>query len=139
MTTFAAHPAQRFAITRSVPLWLGPYETAPGTARASVRAQVTEWGRADLADDAELITSELVTNAAIASARDISPVAVRLAMVPGFLVIEVLDQAPGVPALREADWAAESGRGLQLVASLASHWGWTPQGGGKVTWAMMAA
>jgi anti-sigma regulatory factor (Ser/Thr protein kinase) len=104
-----------------------------------VRAQVTEWGRADLADDAELIVSELVTNAAIASARDISPVAVRLIMIPGALVIEVLDQAPGVPVLREADCAAESGRGLQLVASVAADWGWKPQGSGKVTWAMIAA
>jgi anti-sigma regulatory factor (Ser/Thr protein kinase) len=139
MTRSAAHPGHLSEITRSVPIWLGPYPTAPGTARASVRAQISEWGRADLADDAELIVSELVTNAAIASARDISPVAVRLVMVSGFLVIEVLDQAPGVPVLRPADYAAETGRGLHLVASLAAHWGWRPQGSGKLVWAMIAS
>ena len=44
-----------------------------------------------------------------------------------------------MPALREADSAAESGRGLQLVSSLSSEWGWWPQGLGKVTWAMILA
>ncbi len=107
----------------------------PGTARASARAQLSAWGRPDLAGDVEAVVSELVTNAVRASESAGFPVGLRLILTTRSVFIEVLDYAPGVPSPREADAGAESGRGLHLVAALAADWGWMPASGGKITWA----
>lgn len=53
------------------------------------------------------------------------------------LTIEVWDQAPGVPVLRDADWSAETGRGLAIVDNLTDGaWGCQPAIGqsGKCVW-----
>jgi hypothetical protein len=58
------------------------------------------------------------------------------------LLIEVWDQAPGIPEPRNPDIDAESGRGLLLVDQLTgSRWGWRPvtDGPGKCVWAELAA
>lgn len=62
---------------------------------------------------------------------------------PGALVIEVSDQHParpinGAPAARSSD-APEYGRGLQLVARLATAWGVTYRSGTKTVWARLPA
>lgn len=124
---------------RSAPLWLGAYDSSPRTARASARAWLSQWGRSDLADDTETVVAELVANAVRASERAGTPVALRLIMAPGSVVVEVFDNAPGMPALREADHVAESGRGLHLVAAISARWGWSPARSGKVVWAVLAA
>jgi anti-sigma regulatory factor (Ser/Thr protein kinase) len=49
--------------------------------------------------------------------------------------VEVTDRSgPGVPELRPADRGAEGGRGLRLVAVLATRWGWRRRGGRTVIW-----
>src|ERR1700733_12376199 len=50
-------------------LELGAQPTAPGVARGHVRAVAHEWGLAGLADTAELLVSEICTNAVQASQR----------------------------------------------------------------------
>jgi anti-sigma regulatory factor (Ser/Thr protein kinase) len=50
-------------------LVLAALPTAPSVARGHVRAVVCEWGLGELADTAELLVSELVTNAVQASAK----------------------------------------------------------------------
>lgn len=111
-------------------LEMGPSASAPACARRHVTSVLSEWALAsDLVSDAELITSELVSNGARASAAlDVpSPVGLRLLGSAQRLVIEVWDCGPGVPARRSAldDEAAfaESGRGLQLVENRANQWG----------------
>ena len=53
----------------------------------------------------------------------------------GMIRVEVTDRAgPGAPQLRPASGEAEGGRGLQLVAGLATRWGWRRRGGKIVTW-----
>ena len=49
-----------------------------------------------------------------------------------FARVDVQDASPVVAVPREAD--ADGGRGLQLVAGLASRWGSNRVDGGKVTW-----
>lgn len=137
MTT--ARPAQTRVLARSAPITLGPYDSSPGTARVSARAQLQAWGRGRLADDADLIVSELVTNAVKASEAAGSPVAVRLVLTNASVVVQVLDCAPGLPVRYEPGAEAECGRGLQLVAALSSDWGWTQTQAGKVVWAELAA
>ncbi|HTY96256.1 MAG TPA: ATP-binding protein, partial [Solirubrobacteraceae bacterium] len=117
----------------TAPVTLAPLDTAPRTARASVTAQLSAWGRGDLADDAGLIVSELMTNAVVASEAGETPVAVRLLLTPASVVVEVYDRAPGFPLLAAAGAEAEAGRGLQIVASVATRWGWTPTTTGKCT------
>jgi len=126
-------------LARSAPLWLGAYDSSPRTARASARAWLSQWGRADLSDDTESVVAELVANAVRASERHATPVALRLVLAAASVVVEVFDTAPGLPAPREAHHAAESGRGLHLVAALSRDWGWTPARGGKVVWAQVPA
>jgi hypothetical protein len=84
-------------------LSLGPLDTAPGCARGHARLVLREWGAAQLADDAALAVSELVTNAIRVSRRCGTPVRLRLLHDPGQLIIEVWDQDPAPPRPATAD------------------------------------
>ncbi|MFI9276127.1 ATP-binding protein [Kitasatospora sp. NPDC052896] len=56
------------------------------------------------------------------------------------LVCAVSDPSSDGPVTREADFVAESGRGLHLVDSFSHSWGWHPlAGAGKVVWALFEA
>jgi hypothetical protein len=81
------------------------------TARQAVRDAVRAWGLDHLLDDAELVVSELVTNA-VAHAGP--PIVLRLARAGAVLTIEVSDGSPEPP--READ---HGGFGGLVVTSLA--------------------
>ncbi|MFJ3924790.1 ATP-binding protein [Streptomyces sp. NPDC090022] len=125
--------------------WLIPRSgRAPGRARALVRGQLTHWAvDEDTADTAELLLSELVTNAVRHSrspqGRDLG---VRLARYDGVLRVEVADAGPLVKLTPQvvADWD-ERGRGLAIVAALAERWGQCPRlhGIGKAVWAEVRA
>jgi anti-sigma regulatory factor (Ser/Thr protein kinase) len=129
-------------------LMLGPVDTAPAAARATLRLSLTLWGLPHLTNDAEAITSELVTNA-ITTSRDKAPpgtqprhVTFRLTVEPdqGELCIRVWDPDPTPPPRDQPLPAAdeESGRGLHIVNALANRWGWHPAAnGGKYTWATL--
>jgi anti-sigma regulatory factor (Ser/Thr protein kinase) len=124
-------------------LQLGALPTAAPCARLHAKHLLWEWGLQAIADTAELLVSELVTNgvkAAQATERK-PPVWLRLSTDNVQFVIEVWDGntlppkprelKDGVPALDE-----EGGRGLFLVASLSDRWNWylTQQPEGKVVW-----
>jgi anti-sigma regulatory factor (Ser/Thr protein kinase) len=87
-----------------------------------------------LAGVVELVVSELVGN----SVRHAwTRVDLTLARSPGRLNIAVRDY---VSAPARISWSAgEGGRGLLIVDAVATHWGCTPVGTGKVTWATLAA
>jgi anti-sigma regulatory factor (Ser/Thr protein kinase) len=55
----------------------------------------------------------------------------------GVALVAVTDAgSPREPSVRDADDLAEGGRGLALVAALASHWGhYAAMGGGRTVWA----
>jgi anti-sigma regulatory factor (Ser/Thr protein kinase) len=126
---------QRAVLARTTPITLGCIPTSPGTARASARAQLAAWGRADLAASTEAVVSELVTNAVQASERGATPTELRMILTTRSVFVEVFDSAPGCPAPRAWDPAKESGRGLQIVAALAAAFGWNPTPTGKIVWA----
>lgn len=122
---------------------------APASARALVRAALTEWGGRGpagfdgrLADDAMAVVSELVTNAVVHAGTDVE-VDWRLEECGAF-VVEVSDRhpfrAPRDPVGGEAAHdSLEYGRGLRLVASLAESWGVTYRTGAKTVWARLPA
>jgi anti-sigma regulatory factor (Ser/Thr protein kinase) len=120
--------------------------TAPACARGHVRAVACLWGLADLAATAELVTSELVTNATQASDRlrvradlPIVPV-VRLWLASDriSLVIRVWDADDEMPVRRDARPDDMGGRGLMIIDSLAKDWGSYREASGKVVWAVVA-
>ncbi|MER7930095.1 SpoIIE family protein phosphatase [Streptomyces sp. NPDC096057] len=99
--------------------------------RASVSEQLTVWGLEELDFSAELIVSELVTNA-IRYGRP--PIRLRL-IHDRTLMCEVSDTSSTTPHLRRARTDDEGGRGLLLVAQLAEHWGTRHARRGKTVWA----
>jgi anti-sigma regulatory factor (Ser/Thr protein kinase) len=97
-----------------------------------------EWGLRELADDASVVVSELITNAADASMAvpGHPAVALRLRFTGASVVVEVWDQCARDLEPREAGADEECGRGLTVVAALSSRWGWQRTGGRrKVVWA----
>jgi anti-sigma regulatory factor (Ser/Thr protein kinase) len=92
---------------------------------------------ADIAETAELIVSELVTNAVkFGGARHFS---LSLRNFRGVLLIEVCDSSSNPPILSSADGAAENGRGLMLVNALSKEWSYSfLPGGGKIVYCLLA-
>jgi anti-sigma regulatory factor (Ser/Thr protein kinase) len=122
-------------------LELGALPTAPGCARAWTRQVLQEWQLPVLSDTAELVVSELTTNAMLASRRAGEPfIRLSLTFDHGELAVSVLDYCPGLPETVEADPEDENGRGLLLVEALSSRSGWYAfEDGtlGKVVWAVL--
>jgi DNA-binding NarL/FixJ family response regulator len=103
------------------------------TARRFVRTHLTSWELEEVTDPAQLVASELVTNA-ITHAR--SPCQLRLSLSSRTVRVEVRDDGRGTPEPRSPSESGEDGRGMLLVSALAAAWGVEvlPQGG-KVVWA----
>ncbi len=114
------------------------------------------WGVADRSHDVASVVSELLTNALrhalpaeLAAPPDgtaswpANPGRIRLGLLcAGHGVLcAVADPSTAAPVLRQPDWLDESGRGLQLVASISDSWGYcaTPGQEGKVVWATFTA
>ncbi|MET9620676.1 MULTISPECIES: SpoIIE family protein phosphatase [unclassified Streptomyces] len=94
-------------------------------------AQLAAWDLEDIAFSAELILSELVTNAIRYGAE---PIKVRL-LRDEQLICEISDGSSTSPHLRYAATTDEGGRGLFLVAQFAERWGTRYTERGKVIWA----
>ena len=81
--------------------------------------------------DAELLTSELVTNALIHARTEVQ---IAVAVADGSAEIGITDGAPGMPEQRTASYPSEGGRGLRLVDAVAQEWGVANVGSGKQVW-----
>jgi anti-sigma regulatory factor (Ser/Thr protein kinase) len=134
-------PGPRSAFHRTSFLELAPLPGAIPCARLHTVHVLHEWGLRNLADDAALIVSELMTNAADASVvlPERPPVTLRLLADEKILAIEVWDQSPLDLDTREVDADAECGRGLLVVAALSDRWGCErTRYRRKVVWAELA-
>jgi len=131
----------------SAHLPLGALPTAVPCARRYTGVILGEWGLAALADSAELIVSELVTNSVQATTdpdgqprygeAGLPVMHLRLASDHARVLVEVWDSVTRPPAARQARSDEEGGRGLALVEALSDRWDWTvvPGWSGKVVWA----
>ena len=111
---------------------LGGVEAAP-RARAFASGVLTSWRfPPDLHDLGVLAASELVANSL---QHGTPPMRLRLRRTDRRLIIEVTDGDDHLPRRRRAEPGDESGRGIAIVATIASAWGSrrTP-GGGKAVW-----
>ncbi|MFD8810839.1 SpoIIE family protein phosphatase [Streptomyces sp. NPDC059627] len=105
-------------------------------ARAAVRERLHDWGLARLADPAELMVSELVTNAV----RHSHSRPVQLRLIRGeTLLCEVDDDDHTLPTLLSAEPGDEAGRGLRVVSTLAREWGTSRTAAGKTVWFELTA
>jgi anti-sigma regulatory factor (Ser/Thr protein kinase) len=86
-----------------------------------------------LCQDAELIISELVTNAL---RHGLGEVVARGSLAdPARLQLSVTDSGAELPQLQPPDADRVGGVGLRIVDQLASSWGVSPFPGGKTVWA----
>src|SRR4051812_11766626 len=117
---------------------LGEEDQPVACARLALADKLTEWQLKELLDDASVITSELVTNAAklgkIFSLKLLRPTERTLR-------IEVEDSSPEIPRRRDPledldreDPDDNGGRGLVLVEALSDEWGYDLLPSGKVVW-----
>jgi anti-sigma regulatory factor (Ser/Thr protein kinase) len=132
--------------SRSTRLWTSCVTALPSgvTVTRRLLAQLFRlWGLDALSDTAQLVASELMTNAVTASGAcliDGSPPQIELSVrrTDVSVIVEVRDANPARPGLQQPDPMDEAGRGLFLVAVLGSRWGhYAADGGGKVVWCEM--
>jgi anti-sigma regulatory factor (Ser/Thr protein kinase) len=113
---------------------------AVSLSREFIRKTLGDWQLSDQIDTAELMVSELVTNAVKStSVMDAAPkqgdIGVQLRAMETKLYVEVWDGGDGSPAIPEQALDAEGGRGLFLVQALSKRWGiYRPAVGGKIIW-----
>jgi anti-sigma regulatory factor (Ser/Thr protein kinase) len=121
-------------------LELGPLPSAVPCARLYTKVILQEWDLASVTDEAELIVSELATNAlqASLSLTETQPIVLHLLANDERLIIQVWDALPTSPAPWPHALDAEAGRGLEIVSLLSDRWGfYRPRGGGKIVWAAL--
>jgi len=132
---------------------LGALPTVPSLARGFVSVTLNNWGLGTLADVTELLVSELTTNVVRAAVDPggglrydddgkIPLLWIRLLCDHVRLMIEVWDTLPaafGAPVARHPEPDEESGRGLEIIETLAEEWGWeaVPGWAGKKVWAIL--
>ncbi|MET9646760.1 SpoIIE family protein phosphatase [Streptomyces syringium] len=115
---------------------LGGVEAAP-RARAFASGVLASWRfPTELRDLGVLAASELVANSL---QHGTPPMRLRMRRTDRRLIIEVTDGDDHLPRRRRAEPADEAGRGISIVATIASSWGSrrTP-GGGKAVWCEFA-
>jgi len=118
--------------------------TMPGTpcsvqmARFYVRATLAFHDLGDYADDAEMVTSELVSNAITHACAPRFDLEVMRMDGFGAVAVMVTDPSPHPPVKRRPDECTTHGRGLLVVDALSVRWGWRPKAPGKVVYAILA-
>lgn len=108
---------------------LRPEPTSPAEARTFVRNVLEDWGVAgEVVEDAELLVSELVTNA-IMHARTGTTVDVR--RYDGSVEFAISDESVRPVELRLPTVEAVTGRGVYFLDQLAPDWQVEPTANGK--------
>jgi hypothetical protein len=135
--TVTGHSVRRMSFIE-----LPPRPESVACARRLAAASLRDWDLAGLTDDAQLIVSELVTNAVTASAALPARPMLSLLLIAGqrSLRIEVQDSSPRDIDPHEAGPGAEHGRGSAVIAAFSSRWGAERTGPGdrKTVWAELA-
>jgi two-component sensor histidine kinase len=101
---------------------LEPSTFAPAQARRAVRQVVSQLVAPDVAHTAELLVSELVTNAVT---HGTGRVRLMIDCANHCLSITVSDDESAAPQIQPERPLSDGGRGLRMIESLASSWGVT--------------
>jgi anti-sigma regulatory factor (Ser/Thr protein kinase) len=118
----------------------------PWMARTTIRHLLTEWrATAELTGVAELLTSEIVTNA-VRFAPPVPParagcvpyITLGCWYVPGLVVVEVSDENEKPPEMQVPGEESEGGRGLLLIEALSREWSYYyPRRGWKTVYCVI--
>jgi PAS domain S-box-containing protein len=96
-----------------------------------IRESLLQSGREDLVETAELLVSEIVTNALVHAGTTIE---VSFTLRDGGLRVEVTDGSPHAPVRRGYGPNAGTGRGLMLLEEMVDDWGVITAQQGKTVW-----
>jgi len=110
---------------------LRAHPSSVAAARKMVREVLTEARRVDLVETAQLLVSEVVTNALVHAG---TPMVFHAFVGDSGLRVEVTDGSTQVPAPRAYSATAGTGRGLRLLQQLVDHWGTLALPNGKTVW-----
>ncbi|MDX3840054.1 MULTISPECIES: ATP-binding protein [Streptomyces] len=128
-------------------LRLAAVPSAVSCSRMFVQQTLQRWKVPSYIDVAELVVSELVTNAVkMTGVTDPQPkwtaikaehvIGVQLRIIDARLYVEVWDRSTDTPVKKKPDDDTEGGRGLVLIEALTERWDvYRPEAGGKVVWA----
>lgn len=112
-----------------------PHPANVSHVRRQVRAVLTRWGAQDMEWVASQLLTEIVTNAVVHAG---TPFDVVLTHAPDTVRCEVRDRHLRHPQARDASLEDITGRGMHLIARLATAWGVLPCPGGKTVWFELA-
>ncbi|MEV4347497.1 hypothetical protein AB0J83_23830 [Actinoplanes sp. NPDC049596] len=139
-------PQALSAMRAYVPRWMRrrlPPAVASVTAAQELLGEAcVAWDQVNVYDNAQLIVSELASNAIRHAGTDFD---VITAFTGRYLRIAVRDGSHAMPRLIDASMSggavlpAGSGRGLRIVAAAGTHWGATRLRDGKIVWALIAS
>ena len=110
---------------------LRPHPSSVGLARRLVGQFLKDAGSEALLEPAQLLTSELVTNALMHGTGAID---LTLLTLDDHLRVEVADRGRHRPQPHPHDLMADTGRGLKMVDQLSESWGVLPTVEGKAVW-----
>ncbi|MER7757215.1 ATP-binding protein [Kitasatospora sp. NPDC097643] len=108
---------------RSITMFVLPEAHCVRPVRRAVNAILSHWDMAHITEDAELLTTELLTNA-IRHTDNEQPIRVTIALEQRWLSIGIRDRSGIAPRAHRAPASQEGGRGLLLVESIAGSWGY---------------
>ncbi len=96
-----------------------------------MREELARAGRSDLVETAELLVSEVVTNALLHAG---TPVDLGAWVSEAGLRVEIGDGGTSMPTLRHHATTAGTGRGLRLLHQMVERWGVRSHADGKTVW-----
>ena len=105
-------------------------------ARRFASDALVRFGCLEVVDSAELVVSELVTNALLHAGL---PVRLTVAGADNIVRIEVQDCSRDIPVRSQLQASGMTGRGLALVDAVSQGWGADPPAEGKIVWAEITA
>ncbi|MEU9206911.1 ATP-binding protein [Streptomyces sp. NPDC048415] len=117
-----------------------PFEAAPPELRLlrqRLRGALGQWGASAVAEEAELVVTELATNV-IKHVGEGAAATLVLEPRQGRLRVELHDKSHAVPNLASESCDAECGRGLHLLSAMSLDWGTLLTVTGKAVWCELA-
>jgi anti-sigma regulatory factor (Ser/Thr protein kinase) len=121
----------------SIELRLPPDPVAAALARAAVADLIGSGLPEAVASDAELLTSEVVSNALQHAGLSRTDALTLRLMLDSYLRVEVVDPGPPFelgPPLPHGVSGSPGGFGLAFLEAMATAWGVEPEGTGKKVW-----
>ncbi|CAM5553093.1 ATP-binding protein [Kitasatospora aureofaciens] len=120
-STDVPRPDVRDRRERRITMFVWPETQCVRSVRRAVQAILDHWEIAHVTDDAELLTTELLTNA-IRHTGGEQPLRVTIAADQRGLSIGVRDRSASAPRPHRPTACEESGRGLLLIERIAGSW-----------------